>query len=243
MLSIHLSGERPALQLLHAIALRASRIKRLSPCQGLPSRELPLSGGSVMQLGEAKDQNMALRISCGELQQLLALQKAVATERDTETLRMRAAAARHAELDDAWPCQQADCEDQPVAAFASAHAEARSSLPCQHSGHPHQDLTSLQHSASSSAVPEAMQHECDTIFENASPLDDGDQLSEDREYAQSLLRSQQLADGKVAQLRAALAASERHRERQAALHKQQMEAIVSRMEQVCCAPEDLLYKA
>ena len=188
-----------------------------------------------MQLVEIKDQNMALRISCGELQQLLALQKAITTERDTEILRMRAAAAGCAELDDGWPRQQADCKDQPVPAFASAHAEERSSLPCQHAERPHQVLTSLQHSASSSTVPEAMQHECDAAFEDACSLDDGNQLAQDQEYAQSLLKSQQLPDGKVAQLRAALAASERHRERQAALHKQQLEALVSRMEPVRCA--------
>ncbi len=192
-----------------------------------------------MQLGEAKDQNMALRISCGELQQLLALQKAITAKRDTEILRMRAG---HAELDNAWPHHQADCADQPVPASASAHAEPQSQLQCQRAGCPRQPLMSWP-SASSSLVPQAMQLEYDAALEDISPLDDGDQLAEDRKCAQSVLKSQQLAEGKVAQLRAALAASERHRERQAALHKQQMEVLVSRMEQVRCALEDLQYTA
>ena len=233
MLSMYISGEQPALQLVHAIAPRASRVVSFSPCQGVTLMRHLCSGGSVMQLAEITDQNMALRISCGELQQLLALQKAVTTERNTEILRMRAAGADRAELHDAWPGQQADCEDQPVAAFASAHAEARSSSPCQHAECPRQPLMAWP-SASSSTVPQAMQRECDAILEDTSPLDDAKQLA-DREYAHSLLKSQQLANGKIAQLRAALAASERHRERQAALHKQQLEALVSRMEQVPCA--------
>ena len=195
-----------------------------------------------MQLVEIKDQNMVLRISCGELQQLLALQKAITTERDTEILRMGAAAAGRAELDNAWPCQQADCEDQPVPPLASLHAEPQSQLACQRAERPRQPLMSWP-SASSSTVHQAMQRECDAAFEDASLLNGVEQPAEDQEYARALLNSQQLADGKIAQLRAALAASERHRERQAALHKQQLEALVSRMEQVCCALEDLLYTA
>ena len=195
-----------------------------------------------MQLVETKDQNMALRISCGELQQLLAQQKAIATERDTEMLRMRAAAAGRAELDDARPCQQAGTEDQPVPPLTSVHAELQSQLRYQRAECPRQPLMSWP-SASSSTVHQAMQRECDAAFEDASLLNGVEQPAEDREYARALLNSQQPADGQIAQLRAALAASERHRERQAALHKQQLEALVSRMEQVCCALEDLLYTA
>ena len=184
----------------------------------------------MVQLVEIEDQNMALRISCGELQQLLALQKAVATEHNTEVLRMHAATAGRAELDDVRPRQQADCEGLPVPSLASEHAEPRSPARCQRAERPHQYLMSSP-ATSSSTVPQAVQHERNAALEDACPLDDVEQLA-DQEHAQSLLKSRQLADGKIAQLRAALAASERHREREAALHKQQMEALVSRMEQV-----------
>ena len=172
---------------------------------------------------------MALRISCGELQQLLAMQKAITTERDSEILHLRAVASDCAELDDAQPCQQAVYTGQPVTLLASALAELRSPPPCQHAERPHQPLMSLA-SSTSSTVPQAMQREGDAKPEDAGLLDNTDQLA-GQEHAQSLL-SQQLADCKVAQLRAALAASERHRERQAALHKQQVEALISSMQQV-----------
>ena len=189
-----------------------------------------MSAAFLMQLAEMKDQNMALRISCGELQQLLALQKALTTERDTEILRMRAAVSGCAELDDLRLCQITDCGGEPVLSSTLAHAGPQRPPHCQHAGRPHQLLMSSA-SASSTSTAQAMQRGHRAALEDTSLLGVIEQLA-DQEHAQSLLESRQLADRKVAQLKAALAASERHREREAALHKQQMADRASRTEQV-----------
>lgn len=123
---------------------------------------------------------MALRVTCGEQQQLLALQKAAAAERDCEIARLCSTTSARAE-----PPQQAVLSAQPVA------------LPASVNGPPSHQTT----------------------------------WHEQRNKAEASEAAEREASEKhILRLRAALAASERQRERQAALHKLELEDRCSRME-------------
>ena len=155
-----------------------------------------LKSVSMLQLAAAKDQNTSLRIACGELQQLLAMQKAAAAERDCEVVRLRTAMSVHKEP--AW-----------------------SSVPGHLSQQTAQRMTSSPLSAEISHSHEAVQNE---------PVKGGRVIGS----AEMDLSDK---DKQICRLRAALSASERHRDRQALQHKQELETLRSTLEQVSkCLP-------
>lgn len=163
---------------------------------GLLHRMQCLKSVPMLQLAAAKDQNTSLRIACGELQQLLAMQKAAAAERDSEIVRLRAAMSVYKE-------------------------PSRSSAPGHLSQQTAQRMTLSLPSAEMSHSHGAVQHE----------LVRGGKV---RESVETDLADK---DKQISRLRAALSASERHRERQAVQHKQELETLCSTLEQVShCLP-------
>ena len=156
-----------------------------------------LKSVSVLQLAAAKDQNTSLRIACEELQQLLAMQKAAAAERDCEIVRLRAARS---------------VNNEPVWSSAPGHLSQQTA----------QRMTLSPPSAEMSQIHEAVQHE---------PVRGG----KVRGSPEMGLADK---DKQISRLRAALSASERHRERQAVQHKQNLETLCSTLEQVpkCLRP-------
>lgn len=145
---------------------------------------------SGLQLAFAKDQNTALRIACGELRQILAMQKAAAANLECEAARQRAATSACAlPAGNPWPFQ---C-DRTAQLMASSPGAAE--LGVWH---------------------EAVQDE--TVTKEAAKGDGEGNATE--------------TEKRITGLRAALSASERQRERQAALYRQELKVLHSRLDQV-----------
>jgi hypothetical protein len=155
----------------------------------LPFSKLALQNSDLghllcaQQLATAKDQNAALRVACGELRQLLTMQKAVAADRFAA-----AASPSPAEPEILAPLQQTPRGAPPVTPDASLSAAA---------SNPEKRHKAIQTEKGPGG-------------------------------------REQLADRnkQITRLRAALAASERQRERQAAVHKQELEALQASLGQV-----------
>ena len=134
-------------------------------------------------MATAKDQNAALRVACGELRQLLAMQKAAAADRF-------------------------------AVATSSAPAKPETSAPLQQTPRVAWPTSPDTPSSAAASMPKKRHQAVQT-----------EKGPGGRE---------QLADRhkQIAHLRAALAASERQRERQAAAHKRELEALQASLAQV-----------